>query len=394
MVLEICGNFLTCIQTGLELRMGDVASDDNCSLEVNAGAYRVFGKLSSYGVDSLVEVYFYALGAFTGTTIFLGNKLGRIDVHLLNPHAVCIDLTLDIAVCRATDAHSDRAACTVAWETDDPDVMGEIFSAELSSKPDFLSLLQEFLLEVDVAEGTAGLIACCRERIIELDAGELDCQKVLLRTGTSDHEGDMIRRTSSCTKRTHLLDKERKEGPLILNRRLGHRIEISLIRTSASLCNHNEPILIPLGSLDIDLGREIALGVDLVIHVERGILAVAEILFCESIENSETQGLFVLEIGPDSLAFLAMDNGSTGILAERKYSLYGSLCIAKELEGDIFIVLTCFGVTENSSHLLVMSTAEHEFAVVEGLLSDQRQGLRRYLENSAAAEIGGLYKLF
>ena len=70
-----------------------------------------------------------------------------------------------------------------------------------------------------------------------------------------------------------------------------------------------------------------------------------------------------------------MDDGRSRILAEREDTLDGSLGVPKELQGDVFVVLGGFGVLEDLSHLLVVRAAEHEFAVMEGLLGHQREGL-------------------
>ena len=68
-------------------------------------------------------------------------------------------------------------------KADDPDVMGQILASELGPQADFLCLDEELLLEVDVAECTAGLVTGRRQRIVILDAGQLDGQQVLFRGG-------------------------------------------------------------------------------------------------------------------------------------------------------------------------------------------------------------------
>ncbi len=65
-------------------------------------------------------------------------------------------------------------------KADDPDVVCEIFASELGSEADLLSLDEEFLLQVDVTECTAGLVTGRRKSIVILYAGKLDCQQVLL----------------------------------------------------------------------------------------------------------------------------------------------------------------------------------------------------------------------
>ena len=67
-------------------------------------------------------------------------------------------------------------------KADDPDVVGKILASELGPEADFLRLYEEFLLEVDVAECPTGLVTGRRQRIIILDAGQLDGQQVFLLT--------------------------------------------------------------------------------------------------------------------------------------------------------------------------------------------------------------------
>ena len=66
-----------------------------------------------------------------------------------------------------------------------------------------------------------------------------------------------------------------------------------------------------------------------------------------------------------------MDDGGTGVLAERQHALGSRLGIAQELQGHVLVVLRCFGVVEDGCHLQVVFTAQHELYVVESLLSQQ-----------------------
>jgi NDP-sugar pyrophosphorylase family protein len=106
-----------------------------------------------------------------------------------------------------------------------------------------------------------------------------------------------------------------------------------------TLSYHHEAVLVTLCSLDINLSRKVATGVHLIIHVERSVLGITEVVLSKGVVNTQAQCLFVLEIGPYALTLLTMDDSSTCILAEWKDALYGSLCIAEELECYILVVL-------------------------------------------------------
>ena len=101
----------------------------------------------------------------------------------------------------------------------------------------------------------------------------------------------------------------------------------------------------------------------------------------------------VLEIGPDALTLLAMDDGGAGVLAEGKDSLHGRLRVAKELKRHIFVVFGGFGIVQDRRDLLVVRPAEHELTVVEALLGHQRERLGGDLEKDLSVrQLGGLHQ--
>ena len=105
-----------------------------------------------------------------------------------------------------------------------------------------------------------------------MSGGKLHREKVLLGRGSSDHEGDMIWRAGCGSEALHLGHEERNESSRILNPGLGLLIEIALVGRAASLGDHQETVLVALNGLDVDLRREVALGVHLIVHVKRSIL--------------------------------------------------------------------------------------------------------------------------
>ena len=82
----------------------------------------------------------------------------------------------------------------MAGKAYDADVVGQVFSAELGAQAYLLSLDQEFLLQVDVAEGTAGLVTGSGQVVIELDAGQLHGQEVLFGRSAANYEGNVVGR--------------------------------------------------------------------------------------------------------------------------------------------------------------------------------------------------------
>ena len=149
----------------------------------------------------------------------------------------------------------------------------------------------------------------------------------------------MIRRAGSRTKTLHFLDKERNQRTLILDGSLGHRIEVGLVSRATTLCHHHELILSTLRGLDINLGRQVTTGVHLVVHVQRCVLRVAQVVLGKGIEHTQAQSLFILEARPDLLSFLAMDDGRTRVLTEGQDATCSHLSITQELQGYVFVIL-------------------------------------------------------
>ena len=97
----------------------------------------------------------------------------------------------------------------------------------------------------------------------------------------------MVRRTSCCSEGLHLLYEEGKECSLILDRCFCHGVEVCLIGRTATLGYHHETILSTFHSLDVYLCRQVTTSVDLIIHVERCILRVAQVILCVGIVNTQ-----------------------------------------------------------------------------------------------------------
>ena len=127
----------------------------------------------------------------------------------------------------------------------------------------------------------------------------------------------MVWRTCSRTEGLHLLHEERNECSRVQHS-LGHLIEICLVGRAAALYDTEEFIFHAFLCLDVDLSWEIALGIDLLVHCKRSILAITEIFLGIGLEYTFRECLRIVETGPDLLAFFTMDNGGTGVLAERK----------------------------------------------------------------------------
>ena len=82
-----------------------------------------------------------------------------------------------------------------------------------------------------------------------------------------------------------------------------------------------------------------------------------------------------------------MDDGGTRILAEGEDTLGCDFRIAEEREGYVLVVVACFGVAEDFSHLFVVRAAQHEGDVAEGSISHRRQTLFSHFQNRFSLEL-------
>ena len=194
----------------------------------------------------------------------------------------------------------------------------------------------------------------------------------------------MIWRAGCRAEALHFLNEEGQQGAFVLDGSLGHGVEIGLVGRATALCHHHEPVLRTLRGFDINLRRQVATGVDFVIHGQRSVLRVAQVVLGEGVVDTARESLFVFEAGPHLLSLLAVDDGCARVLAERKHSLAGCLGIAEELQGHVLVVVAGLRVVQDSCHVL---TAKHELHVVESLLSQQCERLGTHFHNFLAFKL-------
>ena len=316
MVLHVLRHLLSGIKTCLDLGVCDVAAHDYGSVEAEPGTYRILRQLLADLAHRTVEIHLHDI-SLTCIAEFLRDEFIWFVVHLLYPYAVFVDLRLDVPVGGAAHTESDRAACAVARQSYHAYVVSHILSSELGAETYLAGLLKELLLELDVTESPSRLVSASWKSVIIVSGCELYGEKVLLSGSSAHYYRDVIWRAGSSSESLHLLHEERHERTRILDARLGLLIEIGLVCAASALGHAEEAVLHTLGSLDVYLCREVALGVDLVVHVQRGVLGITEILLGVSLVDTKRKSLLVTETGPYLLALLSVYDGGTGVLAER-----------------------------------------------------------------------------
>ena len=302
-IFEILRHRLSGVEAFLDLGVSDITAHDDGAIEREASRYGVLIEESEDLGHGAIEV---DLNDFTlaGIAELLGDKFTGELIEFFDPDTVAVDLRLDITVGRAADAHTYGARSAMTRHTDHTDIVGEILTAELSSESDIVGGVEEFLLEFDISESVAILIALSGEIVVILHRGLLDSGEVGFGRSAADDESDMIGRTSGSAESLHLLDKERHES-LLIKDSLSLLIEISLIGRAATLSHEEELILIALGGMDFDLRREVATGVHLIIHIEGSVLRIAEIILSISLIYTLRDHLLIVATGPYLLTLIS-----------------------------------------------------------------------------------------
>ena len=103
MVLQVLRHSLAGVQTRFYLRVRDVPSHNNRTIQRQARAYRVVRQYLADLRHRLIQVNAHGIALARVAQLF-GNQRRGIAVHLLYPNTVFVDFALDVAVCRATHA--------------------------------------------------------------------------------------------------------------------------------------------------------------------------------------------------------------------------------------------------------------------------------------------------
>lgn len=148
---DVLRQFFTGVNQLFQLGVCNIATHDNGAGERQAGGYRVLRKLGKDLFHRAVKVDFHCF-AFTCLTQFLWNVLAWVVFQFFDPDTFAVDFRFNVTVSGAGDSHAYRAGCAVTWQTDNADVVREVFTAKLRAKTEFLCLFQQFLFQLDIAE--------------------------------------------------------------------------------------------------------------------------------------------------------------------------------------------------------------------------------------------------
>ena len=157
------------------------------------------------------------------------------------------------------------------------------FATKLGAKTNLMSLFKKLVLKIYVSESTPCFVSCGRKIVVIFNRSELNCKQILLCRSTTHNETNMIWWASGSAKTLHFLYQERQKCTFILDSCFRHRIEVGFICRATTLCYHHKTILVTFCCLYIYLRRKVTFRVNFVIHVQRCILRVTQIVFSERV---------------------------------------------------------------------------------------------------------------
>ncbi|VTR70310.1 conserved hypothetical protein [Desulfosarcina cetonica] len=384
-VSQILGQPLAAVQAFLELGVGDVPSHDNLAGELQPRGHRILGQNGPDPVHGLVEVDGHGIRFVTRR---LGKITGRVGFQLLQENALGRNLGLDVTIGAATDADADGTGSAVARQAHDPDIMTEVFPAELGPDAQLLGPHQQGFFHFQITETMAALATRDGQAVQVAGRGELDGLEVELRRGSAHHHGEVVGRAGRRTQGFHLGGQKIHERARIEDR-LGFLIQVGLVGRAAALGDKKKFVGIARRGIDLHLGRQVASGVLLVVHGERRILGIAQVALGVGVEHASGEGLLVAAAGPDLLPFLAHDDRRAGILAHGEFHLGGNHRILQHFQGHVTVVGRTLRVFEDLLQLGQVPGPQQMRDIPECRFGQQRQPLGRHFEHSPALKCGG-----
>ena len=194
-------------------------------------------------------------------------------------------------------------------------------------------------------------VSGCGEVVIVPRTRHLDSLEVLLRREAADDDCQVVRRARSRPEGLDLLVEELLELVRV-QERLGLLEQEGLVGRSSALCHEVEVVLVALGRVDLDLGREVAAGVLLREHVLRRNLAVAEVALGVGVVDATSSRGLIMAVRPDAAALLAHDDRGSCVLAAGQHLPGCDVGVLEQLQGNKAVVGGRLVVLEDVGELL------------------------------------------
>ena len=153
----------------------------------------------------------------------------------------------------------------------------------------------------------------------------------------------MIGRAGCSAQSLHLLHQEGHQ--LVgVQQSLRFLIQISLVGRAAAFGYEEEFIFIALFGMNLNLSRQIAAGVHLLIHGKRRILRITEIVFGVRFVNAVSYLLLIVATGPYMLTFVTCADCRARILAHGQNTFGTDIGVAQHGQSHETVVVAGFGI--------------------------------------------------
>ena len=228
--------------------------------------------------------------------------------------------------------------------------------------------------------------AGCRQVVEIFGRGQFDRLHGQLCRGATDNDGEVIGRTGRGAQRPHLLINESGKA-FRIQQRLGFLIQEALVCRATTLRHEQELVGITLIRIKLDLRRQVCAGIGFGKHVDWRDLTVTQVILGIAFHHTTGDGFLIIEAGPDALAFLAHDNGRTGILTHRQYTGGGNIRVLEQVEGHELVIRAGLRVLENIAQAFQMCRSQQVRDIVKSFTRQQGDRFRINLQYLAAVEI-------
>mmetsp|Transcript_29571 Transcript_29571/g.50209 ORF Transcript_29571/g.50209 Transcript_29571/m.50209 type:complete len:587 (-) Transcript_29571:115-1875(-) len=392
-VFEVLGQPLPGLDALEDLRVGDVAGHDQRPRQTEARRDGVLGQLIANLGHGLVQVDLDGLrrgGARAGEALVrdLREVLGDVRLELLQEHPLRRDLALALPVggARHADAHGARGP--VARQPHDAHVVAEVLAPELRPDAHLLRELEDLLLQGNITEGPAVLVPFSRQVVVVLCGGHLHRLQRQLCGEAPDDDGQVVRGARRRPEGLDVVFEELHEG-LGVEEGLGLLVQEGLVGAPAALGNELEVVLVAGRRVEVDLGGQVGLRVDLLVHVQGGGLGVAEVGAGVRVIDPVRQMRLVLPVREHVLPAFAGDDGRARVLAPGQHHVAGDVGVLQELEGHEPVVGRGLGVLQDLRQLPQVRGAQEVRNVHHRLRGEQAQGLGLDLQELHAIHCDG-----
>ena len=180
----------------------------------------------------------------------------------------------------------------------------------------------------------------------------------------------MVRRACCCAERLHLLEQPRQQR-FFVQECLRLLEQVALVRRTATLGEEQELVRVTIDCVDLDLGRQVRVGISFLIHRDRRELAVAKVAREVGVVDAASDCLLVAATREHELTLLGFDDRRPGVLAHRQDATGGDARVLQEIECNESVVRACLWIIEDLGELFEVTRAQEVGDVAHRRSSEQ-----------------------